>query len=203
MFNFYKKSLGSTAGFTLIELLVVISIIGMLASIILAAVGTSRDRAKNAKIQSSIIQLRNAIELKRSSDGTYPVISTTPANVCGNSTAFLDPDITPIVTDLTSVLGKGLAFGSGPISVASFGFVVYTDAFNTASCTTYPITANTNTASYSGGPVTRYAIIAALGPTIGSNGYACIDSQGGALSSSTHSFVNFRSPEFMKGGLCQ
>ena len=45
-----------TRGFTLIELLVVISIIGVLASIVLAATTSSRNKAKDGKIVSDIQQ---------------------------------------------------------------------------------------------------------------------------------------------------
>ena len=66
------KKIATRRGFTLIELLVVISIIGMLSSIVLAAVGDTRERAKNTKIKGEMVQLRNAFELVRNSDGTYP-----------------------------------------------------------------------------------------------------------------------------------
>ncbi len=67
----------SSKGFTLIELLVVIAIIGLLSSIVLASLGTARNKGRDANIQQNLQSMRNQLELIRdTSRACYPGPST-------------------------------------------------------------------------------------------------------------------------------
>jgi general secretion pathway protein G len=66
-------------GFTLIELLVVISILGILASIVIASMSGSRERARDAVRISDLQQLSLTLALYRDANGNYPQPGTSNA----------------------------------------------------------------------------------------------------------------------------
>jgi prepilin-type N-terminal cleavage/methylation domain-containing protein len=73
-------------GFTLIELLVVIAIIGLLASVVLLALGTARSKARDAKRLSDLRQIGTAMDLYYSSCNSYPIV-TAPTVLDGQAIA--------------------------------------------------------------------------------------------------------------------
>ena len=75
-------------GFTLIELMVVITIIGLMASVVLAALGSSRATARDTQRVQMVKELQKALELFRNANGgNYPCASAMPACVSGGGQA--------------------------------------------------------------------------------------------------------------------
>ncbi len=70
----YHKTMNSKGarGFTLIEILIVIAIIGLLSTVILAALSTARRGARDAKRISELREMQTALELYYSDSEVYP-----------------------------------------------------------------------------------------------------------------------------------
>lgn len=66
-----KNQMKKNRGFTLIELLVVIAIIGILAAIVLVSLSGAQNRAKDARIQADMNQIRSSSQLTYTDVGYY------------------------------------------------------------------------------------------------------------------------------------
>ena len=67
-------------GFTLIELLVVIAIIGILSTVVLTSLNSSRDKANDVRKVNDVKQVALSMEISREQDtGNFPVAATKAA----------------------------------------------------------------------------------------------------------------------------
>ena len=108
-----EKSLGAK-GFTLIELLVVIVILGILAAVVVFAVGGIQDRGQKSACQTEARTVRTAQEAYYAQNGSYAVAGS------GLKPDFLSKDPT-LVNDTSTATSLNLAYVAKCSSIASIG----------------------------------------------------------------------------------
>ncbi len=81
------------SGFTLIELLVVISIIGILATLLVANYNATRERGRDAQRKNDMRQMQNALELYFQDNKRYPMGTALSNN--SNFLSVLRPSYLP------------------------------------------------------------------------------------------------------------
>jgi len=98
----------SKKGFTLIELLVVIAIIGILSGLIIVSMGGAQNSAKDARIKTSMDQMRTVGALYYNTNGTY---GTGDAGVATNFTGTGDGLM--LYTDISNQTSGDIEFVAG------------------------------------------------------------------------------------------
>jgi len=86
-------------GFTLIELLVVIAIIGLLASMIMVGLSSSRTKGRDARRIADLKEVQNGLEIYYMKSGSYPTNITKWADFV---TALKSVGITQVPNDPTN-----------------------------------------------------------------------------------------------------
>lgn len=120
-------------GFTLIELLVVIAIIGLLSTLAVVALGSARQKSRDAKRLSDIKQIQTALELYYTDQNQYPVQTPAIAIGAGNAVCLDNSNGGFVAAGCTNAY-MGLVPGD-PSNGGSYTYV-------SADGTTYTITAN-------------------------------------------------------------
>jgi general secretion pathway protein G len=95
------------AGFTLVELLIVVIILAVLAAIVVPQFSTSTQEAREAALKSTLLEMRNAIELYyHQHNGKYPGHTLVTTGTGVNTTAAGFTDQLVLYTDINGKTGN-------------------------------------------------------------------------------------------------
>ncbi len=132
-----------TKGFTLIELLIVIAIIGILSSVVLANLGTSRSKAYDAKVISQMSSIREDAEIYYIANGNY-----------GPSTGYCNVGMFADTASGMVNLTKSVNYPVGENTIICYRKgTTYAVSDNLASSTTYWCIDNTGTSKQTTAPL--------------------------------------------------
>jgi len=122
--------------FTLVEMLVVVAIIGVLASIVLASLNTSRAKGRDARRVSDMHEITNALSLYYSANGSYPPINAESAGVGGWNVSYNPGFLQALVPDFMGAnpkdpinqLESGFSFFGAKAGSYFYAYYNYPDA---------------------------------------------------------------------------
>ena len=124
-----KKVMYRNEGFTLIEMMVVIAVVGILSAAVLAGLGGSRDKARDARVISGLNQIRVIAEsnYQPTSNTPYSQIDPTGGNIAASVKADIDKQLSGgasasiVVSGYTYKAYATLPSGAGTFCVDSAG----------------------------------------------------------------------------------
>jgi prepilin-type N-terminal cleavage/methylation domain-containing protein len=111
-FNLKNKKISNKKAFTLLELLIVIAIIGVLASIVMSSLNSSRQKSRIANIQSTMKSFLNEVSIITNGENTtngylYGICPNTTATA---STTILTNDKLMLMLNTARSQGGGQAY---------------------------------------------------------------------------------------------
>ena len=128
-------------GFTLIELLVVVAIIGILATVILASLGSAQERARDAKRQQDIRTIQTQLEMYYFENGRYPssaalavgVTNSDIHNAVSNNTSWESLEAIMGVTLPRDPVNNAVGDGDYMTNTGEYGYL-YRNVNNSGFC---------------------------------------------------------------------
>lgn len=87
-------------GFTLMEILITITIMGLLGAVAFTSYGALSKSARDSKRKSDLEQMRGALEIYKSANGTYPTTNSSWSGICSNVGSKTDSGVSGYIPDL-------------------------------------------------------------------------------------------------------